>query len=249
MHRLYRVIIIIVILGLNTHISLADPMQSNSYRIDFDSVNVGGNQSQSSSYLLEDTAGEIATGYSSSTSYSLHAGYQQMQEVYMTITAADDVTLSPSIGGLSGGTSNGSTSVKVTTDSSTGYQLMIKSSSTPALVSGSDSFADYTSITSNPDFNFGIASTDSEFGFSPEGGDIYSRFKDNGSSCGTGSTDTTDSCWDALSTTNKIISQRTSSNTPSGVITVIKFRASSGSGHVQPSGNYTATTTLTALPI
>lgn len=242
-------IIIIVFLGITTKVLLADPMQSSTYRIDFDSLNVGGNNSQSASYSLEDTTGEVATGYSTSTTYSLHGGYQQMYEAYITISAASDVVMSPSIGGLTGGTSNGSTAVTVTTDSPTGYQLMIKASSSPALVSGANSFADYTTGGADPDFNFTVSASDSEFGFTPEGTDISSRYKDNGSSCNTGSGNTNDACWDALSTSNRVISQSTSENIPSGTVTTIKFRATSGSSHFQPQGTYIATTTLTALPI
>lgn len=226
----------------------AQPMESSTYRIDFDSVNVGGGQSQSATYLLEDTAGEVATGDSESTTYNLRAGYQQMHDVYITISAASDVTLSPSIGGITGGTSNGSTSVIVTTDSATGYQLQIKASSSPALVSGINSFADYTPAGGNPDYNFSIAATDSEFGFTPEGTHITARYKDNGSACNTGSGTTADTCWDPLSTTNQMIAQSAGANTPSGTVTTIKFRASSGASHFQPAGEYVATTTLTALP-
>lgn len=233
------------VLGTNV---LYAQMQSGTYRIDFDSVNSGGGQSQSANYLTESTVGEIATGSSTSATYNLQAGYQQMHEVYLTITAANDVAMSPSIGGITGGTSNGSTAVTVTTDSATGYQLQIKASSSPALVSGVNSFADYTPASADPDYNFSIAATASEFGFSPEGSHIPARYKDNGFFCNSGTGSTADSCWDPLSTVDKIIAQNAGANTPSGTATVIKFRASSGASRFQPAGNYVATTTLTALP-
>ncbi len=248
MNRLNHLIVVILALAITTQVIRAD-MQSTTYRIDFDSVNVGGGQSQSGTYLLEDSAGEIATGSSTSATYNLQAGYQQLNEVSISITAAADVVMSPSIGGLTGGTSNGSTAVTVTTDSPSGYELKIKASSSPALVSGSNSFADYTKVGADPDLTFSIGAADSEFAFTPEGTDIFSRFKDNGSVCNAGSGNTTDACWDSLLTTNTIISRRTSPNTPSGIETVIKFRAASGGSHFQPEGTYIATTTLTALPI
>lgn len=249
MYRVLLPFIVIMTLLIGTHALLAQTMQSGTYRIDFDSVNVGGGQSQSGTYLLEDTAGEVGTGYASSTTYNLHAGYQQMHEVYLTISAASDVVMSPSIGGVTGGTSNGQTSVTVTTDSGTGYQLLIKASSSPALVSGSNSFADYTPISSDPDFTFNVASTDSEFGFSPEGTDIVARYlDDNGSFCNSGGSSNSNTCWDPLMTTNRTISQSAGPNTPSGTATTIKFRAVSGASHFQPAGDYIATTTLTALP-
>ena len=67
--------------------------------------------------------------------------------------------------------------------------------------------------------------------------------------CGTGSTDTVDSCWDGIATTEKVISRSTSANHPIGATTTVKFRAESGPNHVQSPGVYTATTTLTAIAL
>lgn len=242
-------IVIVLVLGMSTGIIFADTMTSGTYRIESDSINFGGGLSTSTSYSQESTFGEVATGNGSSPSFNLYAGYQQMHEVYLAVSAAPNVVMSPSIGGVTGGTANGSTDITVTTDNFAGYQLLIKASSSPALVSGSNSFADYTPAGSDPDFGFSINSTDSEFGFSPEGVDIDTRYKDNGSSCNSGSSDTADSCWDALSTTNRVISNRTSQNIPSGTQTVLKFRVQSGASHLQPQGTYIATTTLTAIPL
>lgn len=231
------------------HISLAQ-MNSASYKMQSDSVNFAGNLSNSTNYRVEDTVGEIATGESGSTNYNIASGYQQMQNVYISIATVSDVVMSPSIGGVTGGTSNGSTVVTVTTDSPSGYDLFIKASSSPALIFGANSFADYTPAGADPDFTFSILSSDSEFAFSPEGNHIVQKYKDDGiSTCNTGGTDTSNACWDALSTTNKTISQSTSPNQPSGTATTLKFRAQSGSLHLQPAGEYTATTTVTAIPL
>ena len=107
---------------------------------------------------------------------------------------------------------------------------------------------DYTPAGGNPDFTFSVAAIDAEFGFTPEGADIATRFKDNAASCNTGSGDTTDACWDGLSTTPITVSQSTGSNHPSGTDTVMKFRTEIGSSKVQSEGTYTATITVTALP-
>jgi len=230
------------------HVSFAQ-MTGTLYEIQSDSINFGGGFSTSTSYTQESTFGEITTGNSSSTTYGIRAGYQQMQQVYIAITTVADVTMSPSIGGLTGGTSNGSTGVTVTTDSPSGYELTIKASSSPALVSGSNSFADYTTSGAAPDFSFSIAVTDSEFGFTPEGSHIVDRFKDNGAVCDSGLGNTADACWDTLSTNEAVISRSTSGNHPSGTLTTLKFRAQSGPSHFQMEGEYTATTTVTALPI
>lgn len=224
-------------------------MQSSNYKIQFDSINTGGVFASSTSYSMEDTVGEVGTGESTSASYSLKAGYQQMNETFLSMTAASDVTMSPAIGGVSGGTSNGSAQTTVTTDSVAGYQLSIKASSSPALISGANTIADYTPAGADPDFTFTILSTASEFAFTPEGTDIAQKYKDNGSSCNTGSGDTADKCWNNLSTSNYVIASRTSANHPSGTQTTIKFRVEVGSARTQPAGTYIATTTLTTVAL
>jgi hypothetical protein len=247
--HLYIGVAVLVILTL-AHISKAQEMTSPTYKIKSDSINFGGGLSTSSSYKIESTVGEIATGNSTSSTYRIYAGYQQMQSGYIALTAAADVILSPAIGGITGGTSNGSTAFNVTTDNPGGYEVTIKASSSPALQSDLGSFADYTLAGAAPDFTFSIAATDSEFGFSPEGTDIASRYKDSGGNCNQpAGGDTADKCWDPLSTTAKTIVSRSSGNHPNGATTTLKFRAQSGTSHLQVEGVYTATTTITALPL
>jgi len=197
---------------------------------------------------MESTAGEIATGASASGSYALKAGYQQMTSNFISMTAASPVSLSPSISGIAGGTANGSTTVIVTTDSPAGYVLSIASLQNPAMQKGGDSILDYVPG-GNPDFIFTTNAGDSHFGYSPEGADIVSRFKDDGGACGTGGLDTTLSCWDGLSITDEVIAQSSGANTPDGIPTTIHFRVGIGGSVIQVAGTYTATTTLTALSL
>lgn len=240
------------LIGLgNVPLLNADTMNSANYKIQRDSVNFGGGLNSSASYSSENTFGEVATGDSASTNYKLRAGYQQMPEVYLAVTAAADVTMSPALGGVSGGTSNGSTALTVTTDDAAGYQLSIKASSSPALQGNTygDAISDYTPAGAAPDFTFSVAANAAEFGFSPEGTDIAAKYKDDGVSCNTGSGDTGSACWDALSTSNQVISSRSSANNPSGTVTTIRFRAALGSSHITVADTYTATTTLTAIAL
>ena len=58
--------------------AVAAVMESTNYKLQADSVNIGGGRSSSTNYTLEDTAGEVGTGTSSSTNYQNNAGYQQM---------------------------------------------------------------------------------------------------------------------------------------------------------------------------
>jgi hypothetical protein len=226
-------------------------MESDNYKIERDSLNSAGGLSTSTSYSLEDTTGEVGSGQMAGTLYRISGGYQQMdQETFIGISSPSDVTLS-SISGLIGGSATGSAVWTVTTNSSGGYSLQIEASTDPALkaTSGGGFFADYTRAGSDPDFTFSIASTDSEFGFTPEGADITDAYRDNGSACNTGTGDTADSCWTDLDTTAKAIAGSGSDNAPSGTGTTVKFKAESGTSHIQDAGTYTASITVTALAL
>jgi hypothetical protein len=157
--------------------------------------------------------------------------------------------MSPSLPGLTGGTSTGSTAIHVVTDNRAGYQMTIAASTTPAMTSGANSIADYTPATTTPDFLFSTSSTKAHFGFSPEGTEIQSRYRDNGTACGVGALDTVDRCWDGLATTAKIIAAPSVANHPNGATTTIKFQVGIGSGAPVIEGTYTATTTITVVPL
>ncbi len=234
------------LLLLSIDLATAQVMTSNSYQIQTDSVNVGGGLSSSPNYSLESTAGEIASGISSSDSYTVRAGYQQMLDSYIALSASGDVSLSPSIPGVSGGIATGTAAVTVITDNSGGYQLTIQSETSPAMQSGAYTISDYTPAGANPDFNFTTSAADAHFGFSPEGADVSKRYLDSGGSCNhLAGSDTVDSCWDGLSTSPKTIANSSASNHPFGTGTNIKFRVGVGGSVVQPAGDYVATTTIT----
>ena len=224
-------------------------MASDSYRIWSSSINVGGNQQTSNNYKMRDTIGEFGVGISTSTSYKLKAGYQQMQEVYISISAPDDVTMSPNIGGITGGASDGEAVWTVTTDSPSGYTLSIHASESPALTTSTYSFADYTLFPDGiPTYNWGVSSTDSEFGFTPYGADTVVKYQYTGGNCNNSGTADNSHCWYNFSTSPEDIAKTTSSNHPSGTGTTVKFKAESGASHIQELGFYTATITATALP-
>jgi hypothetical protein len=247
---LYKVAFIaIVFFAVFSNTDAQEVMSSTNYKLESDSINFAGGRSVSGSYIIEDTAGEIATGISSSTNFTMKAGYQQNSVVTLSLTPASNVTMSPSIGGLTGGVANGQTSFTVISDNPAGYTATIKAESSPALITATDSFADYAPSGADPDFIFANASDASSFAFTTEGTDITQRYKNSGSNCGVGSGDTADACWDGLSTTDKAILNRTSANQPLGTVTTIKFRAASGSSHVQEDGVYVATTTVTVLSL
>jgi len=228
---------------------VAQVRQSTNYRIQSESINSGGGFSSSTNYTQQSTVGEVGTGASNSTTYSLRAGYQQMNEVYIALTGGSNISLLPTLGGITGGTSNGSTTVTVTTDNLAGYSLTFSASSNPAMQKGADSIANYAPAGGAPDFTFITAVGAALFGFSPEGVDIVARYKDNGSACNTGSGNVTLACWEGISTSATTIANRTSANHPSGSTSTVRFRVGIGANAAKPNGTYVATTTLTALPL
>ena len=240
------IILVFILLATQARAYVAS---STNYRIQSDSINTGGATSSSATYNLEDTIGEIGTGTSTSATYNIHAGYQAMQaDAYISLSSPSDITLT-SFTNTAGGSSASTASWTVITDSSAGYTLSIKASTNPALKSSSDSFADYTPSGAVPDYNWTVGSSASAFGYSPEGDDVASRFKDNGSICGTGSSETDNQCWDGLSTSNTTMAQGSSSNIPSGVATTVRFQAEAGASKNQAVGSYAATITITAVAL
>ena len=248
-HIIEHALILLVSSGLLVSGAFAYVASSTNYRLQSDSINIGGVRSTSTGYVAEDTLGEVATGLSGSASYNIKAGYQQMQETYLAISSSGNISLAPAIPSAGGGVSNGQSTWTITTDNLAGYSLSIQASGTPALQSGVNNFANYTPATADPDYNFSVLSTAAEFGFTPEGTDIAQAYRDNGAACNTGSGDTTDRCWGPLLTTPQTIATRSTPNAPSGTTVTIKFRAESGSSNVQPAGTYTATSTLQLIAL
>ena len=75
----FSILILTILLTATIPItSVGAAMSSDNYKIDADSINVGGNQSSSTNYKIEDTLGEVGTGDSESASYKTEAGYQAM---------------------------------------------------------------------------------------------------------------------------------------------------------------------------
>ena len=222
---------------------------STNYQLERDSLNFGGTYSTSSTYTVEDTGGEVGTGYGTSSTYSLQAGYQQDDVYTVSITSPANVSLSPNIYTLGGGSATGDASWTVVTDNPSGYTLAIKASTDPAMKSSDDNFADYTKAGANPDYTWSVGSGVAEFGFSPEGSDITATYLDNGlDTCGAG-TGSADTCWDEFLTTNKTIATSGSDNNPLGTATTVKFRAEAESAATKSAGDYSATITLTATAL
>lgn len=173
------------------------------------------------------------------------------------LTNANNVTMSGSIAGVTGGTSYGTTTVVVSTNDSSGYTMTIKASSSPAMQANSQggSISDYSPSTAGvPDYAFSAAGAGAhKFGFSVSASttaDLAQKFKDNGSNtCNTGSSDTngSGSCWMGLSTTATSTILTSGETTASGSTSSVYFIVSVGSNSGLAEDTYVATATLTAV--
>jgi len=169
----------------------------------------------------------------------------------IAISSPDDVIMTGTIYGMTGGTGNGSAYWTITTSNAAGFNMSLKADTSPAMKSGSYSFGDYVTG-AVPDYSWAITSTDvSEFGYTVEAEtteDLDTKFKDNGAdTCGTGSADTEDKCWLGFTTSSVLAVNRTSVTSESGEDETVKFRAQSGSSNFQEEGDYIATITVTAI--
>lgn len=247
MKKILPLITILSLLAISCSVN-AYVMSSDNYRIQSDSINVGGVRQSSTSYRMEETIGEIASDESASASYKLKAGYQQMQEVYISISAPANVNMTPDLQAITGGTSNGTATINVKTDNLAGYNLKLNTSTLPALKSGSAEFPDYTEANPpTPDYDWSIGTVNSEFGFTPWGTDAITKYQYSGTTCNLAGTADENQCWDGFEESTKIqIAQSSSSNHPSGTDTYVKYRAQIKSNGFQTPGNYTATVTATA---
>jgi len=231
-------------------LSFAQVRTSSNYQVQSDSINIGGGLSSSTNFTQESTVGEIATGRSGSASYQLRAGYQQMQEVFLSMTLPTDVFMDTAIGGLTGGTSNGSTTFTVTTDSPAGYQVTISADDSPAMqhTTEVEAIADYDDL-GTADATFNTAGSQAHFGYTVEGVDTAQYFLNDGGVCGSGVTEAEFTCWTGLAITSQTILRTTGANHPAGATTTINFRVGVGSGAGVVAGTYVATSTVTALPL
>ena len=228
---------------------LAFEMQSANYKVLESSLNIAGQDWQTSSqYILRENIGEFVAGQISSAVYKILLGYRGMPQTYLgLILSTTSVPLLPPFT-LDQRIAQGNFEAKVITDNSTGYSLFVAASSTPALCFLDSCFSDYTPQTSGiPDFNWQIEETQAEFGFTVEGEDIVQKFKDNSSQCNTGTQDTPDRCWLGFSINDQLVSYSPFPNQPNGKITNFKLKAEIGSQKIMPSGNYQAILFITAI--
>lgn len=165
----------------------------------------------------------------------------------ITISDGANVTMAPNIGVASDG-SIGSSSWIVRTNSALGYTLAVKASASPALVSGANSFADYTEAVSGTPDVWSVGSGAYEFGYSAYGTDTPTGTWGTGTSCGAAGVPTGTQKYIGFETADRTIATRATTTSTSGITTTICFAAQQNAVYA-PSGTYTATITATATTL
>lgn len=170
---------------------------------------------------------------------------------------ANNVTMDTTIPGLTGGSANGATNVRVYTNNGLGYTMTMTASTSPAMQGNTlgGSIRDFSTTTTGwmatPSYNFTVNANDAGFGYTVKASttsDVAQAFMDNGSVCNAGSNVTAGQCWIGASTTPRTIINRATPTAASGATSTIFLRTTinSNPSPAIPATTYVATTTLTA---
>lgn len=233
---------------ISGQISEAAVMQGGQFQVTEDALDLAGGLGVSERYQAVDSAGGVAVGSGASENFTAQAGYTPNAEpVFIALSGVAPVIMDTPIGGLSGGESDGSLTVTVTTDNFAGYQLSIASEDAIAMQGTAGVIQNYTPDNTAETLVFTTASTDAHFGYSVFGTDATTDFISDGSACGTG-VSTRGFCWQGLSTSTVVVAEGVTANIPNGTDTEILYRVGIGNEVMQLPGTYVATTTITALP-
>jgi len=169
----------------------------------------------------------------------------------------NNVVMDSAIASITGGTSNGTTTFTVQSNSASGYNVTLAFADDPAMQSTStaDTIPDYIEDTPGvPDWTFGAqgAGGSAQFGFSVYGASaaiVDGNFQDNGiNACGgAGGSNTYAGCWSAGSTTAVTILNRGNATSGAGDTSNVLFRVHvpANPSPAVPAGGYVATATLT----
>lgn len=166
--------------------------------------------------------------------------------------APNDVTMTPTIPGLTGGTALGSTSVRVSTNNTTGYTLDITFEDVNAMQQNDGSAFIPNLGTTSGDYDLaGITTGDAAFAFTASSTNAVDTLLDNGgSTCGTGGSPSVDTCFvmPSSATDTFTMVDRSNETSSEGELTDIGFIVKVGPNPspTLPVDFYTATATVTA---
>ncbi len=171
------------------------------------------------------------------------------------VTLASNVVMSPTLGGITGGTANGLTQVAVLSNNSTGYNMTIQASSTGAM-QGTASSTNFIPVysTTTPDYNFVTPANSARFGYTVNASttsDVTALFKSNGSNlCGVGGSTSGGGihCWIGATSTAVQIINRGTATAGTGATTTLYFQVGIAANPLPaiPNDTYVSTSTLTA---
>lgn len=167
----------------------------------------------------------------------------------ISISAPADVTMNP-LGSVSAASTNSATPIvwTVITNNDIGYNLSVKASASPALVSGGNSFADYTEASAGVPEVWNVPSGNKEFGFTAYGANTATGTWGTTASCGTTTVPNASMKYVGFKTTDKIIATLGTPTAYAGVATTLCLAAEQDTLYA-PSGTYLATVTATATTI
>lgn len=170
-------------------------------------------------------------------------------------TPATNITMNPSIAGLTGGVASGTTTAVVLTNNSLGYNMTIHFSSSTAMDrnGGGGYISNYTPTASGtPDMTVQPQAY-GQFAYSAYSttnpADMDTKFLNNGTACNSGTNSTAGKCWFNPTNGTALIVNRTTATPITGATTSIAFQVNvpNNPNPSIPTGTYTATATLTAL--
>ena len=164
----------------------------------------------------------------------------------ITISNSPDVSMSRTLG-VAAHTAVASSTWTIVTNNVTGYQLTLKSTTTPAMKNATSSVTDYG--TSSPAV-WSVASGDARFGFSAYGADVSTATWGATTTCQTTS-DTPNTLLKYLgfkTTDSQVVAQKATTTPFAGTDTTVCY-AVQQNGYFIPSGVYTATIIATAVTI
>ena len=202
--------------------------------------------------LMTFTAVEPAVSFGASAQSQFTISQTTTTEISFS-TFASNVTLSPSLGGITGGTANGQTQVVVTTNDIIGYNMTIQASTSLGM-QGTASSTNYIPAysTTTPDYNFVLPANTARFGYTVNAsttGDVVQFFRNNGTICNqSGGTSNGSNCWIGATTTAVTIVNRNLPTQAPGATTTLYFRVGIAANPIPaiPNDTYVATSTLTA---
>lgn len=166
----------------------------------------------------------------------------------ISITSPSDATMSTALG-VAQNSAVGSTTWNVKTNSSGGYTLAVRATSTPAMAQagGSPYILDYQSGAPN---TWVATSGQAYFGYSAYGTDISTGTWGTGSNCYGGTIHATSTTlkYKGFTTSDVTVATRAATTTPTGIDSNFCYAVEQNNFYV-PSGTYTATVIATATTL